>query len=472
MTSIDIRSPFRETLHRLTEDCREVTDGENATYIPSLADVDPDLWATAVMSPEGDLYAFGDVDHEFTIQSISKPLVYGLAIEELGLDTVLERVCVEPSGDAFNEISLDEDGRPVNPMINAGALTVHGLLQEHVGGRADDLILEGLSKLAGRQLTSDEEIGQGERDTGFRNRAIANLLRSTGTITCDPLQVFDGYSWQCSIKLNVCDLATIGATLATGGVHPVTGDRVFREETVQWILSVMSTSGMYNSAGNWMNYVGVPAKSGVSGGLFGVIPGELSLASFSPRLDDHGHSVRGNAFFHRASSDLGLHMMRVTGRPHGALRHRAVVDFDSDGVQDTTLLRLYGDIDFCSYEAIDREVTRGAASGTDLFVDLVEVRSLAPKAKELLEELLTAAGEKITTYVHDPAGLLDHGVCASPQWVEQAEIREYRADQPEQRRKPRKLLRRRDSRKPGNVKRTASKASSKSAHRSDSRRKG
>ena len=152
--------------------------------------------------------------------------------------------------------------------------------------------------------------------------------------------------------------------------------------------------------------------------------------------------------------------------------HRAVVDFDSDGVQDTTLLRLYGDIDFCSYEAIDREVTRGAASGTDLFVDLVEVRSLAPKAKELLEELLTAAGEKITTYVHDPAGLLDHGVCASPQWVEQAEIREYRADQPEQRRKPRKLLRRRDARKPGNVKRTASKASSKSAHRSDSRRKG
>src|SRR5699024_4939228 len=122
----------------------------------------------------------------------------------------------------------------------------------------------------------------------------ANLLRSTETITCDPLQVFDGYSWQCSIKLNVCDLATIGATLATGGVHPVTGDRVFREETAQWILSVMSTSGMYNSAGNWMNYVGVPAKSGVSGGLFGVIPGELSLASFSPRLDDHGHSVRGN----------------------------------------------------------------------------------------------------------------------------------------------------------------------------------
>lgn len=467
MNPIDIRSPFRETLHRLTEDCRPVTDGENASYIPSLADVDPDLWATAVMSPEGDLYAFGDVDHEFTVQSISKPLVYGLAIEELGLDAVLERVGVEPSGDAFNEISLDANGRPVNPMINAGALTVHGLLQEKAGGRADDLILDGLSRLAGRRLDADREVGEGERDTGFRNRAIANLLRSTETITCDPLQVFDGYSWQCSIKLNVCDLATIGAALATGGVHPVTGDRVFREETVQWILSVMSTSGMYDSAGNWMNHVGVPAKSGVSGGLFGVIPGELSLASFSPRLDEHGHSVRGNAFFHRASSELGLHMMRVTGRPHGALRHRAVVDFDADGIRDTTLLRLYGDINFCSYEAIDREVTRGAASGTGLFVDLVEVRSLSPKAKELLEELLMAAGEKTTTYVHDPANLLDHAACPAPQWVDQAEIREYRSDQPE-RRPPRKLLRRRDARGPGTVRKPAAKSTAKG---SDSRRR-
>lgn len=470
MTPIDIRSPFRETLHRLTEECRGITDGENAAYIPSLANVNPDLWATAVMSPEGDLYAFGDIDHEFTIQSISKPLVYGLAIEELGLDAVLERVGVEPSGDAFNEISVDQSGRPVNPMINAGALTVHGLLREHCGGSADDLILDGLSKLAGRRLGVDEEVWRTECDTGFRNRAIANLLRSTETITGDPLQVFSGYIRQCATNITVCDLATIGATLATGGVHPLSGKRVFREETVQWILSVMSTSGMYDSAGNWMNLVGVPAKSGVSGGLLGVIPGELSLASFSPPLDDHGHSVRGNAFFHRASTELGLHMMRVTGRPHGALRHRAVVDFNADGVQDTTLLRLYGDIDFCSYEAIDREVTRGAASGTDLFVDLVEVRSLAPKAKELLEELLTAAGEKITTYVHDPADLLDHDACAAPHWVDKAEIRKYRSDHPE-RREPRKLLRRRDARKAGGKKTGSRTASMTSAKRSDPRRK-
>lgn len=448
MTPSDIRSPFREAVHDLTEQCRSATGGDNATYIPSLADVDPELWATAVMSPNGDLYAFGDIDHEFTIQSMSKPLVYGLAIEELGLDAVLGRVGVEPSGDAFNEISLDDDGRPVNPMINAGALTVHGLLQEHVDGSADELVLDCMSRLAGRRLAVDDEVWAGERDTGFRNRAIANLLRSTETITRDPLEVFEGYIRQCSITLNVCDLATIGATLATGGVNPQTGARVFREETVQWVLSVMSTSGMYNSAGNWMNLVGVPAKSGVSGGLFGVIPGQLALASFSPRLDGHGHSVRGLEFFNRASTEFGLHMMRVTGRPHGALRHRAVVDFDADGVQDTTLLRLYGDIDFCSYEGIDREVTRGAAAGTDLFIDLVEVRSLAPKARQLLEDLLAAAGGDRTVYVHDPAELLDHERCDAPQWVDQAEIRRYRDSAPE-RPAPRKMLRRRTARKGG-----------------------
>lgn len=445
MNGHNITSPFRETFAGLTDACRSITDGSNADYIPALADVDSRLWATAVMSPDGDLYAYGDVDHEFTIQSISKPLVYGMAIEKLGLDAVLERVGVEPSGDAFNEISLDDKGRPVNPMINAGALAVHGLLREHVGdeGSAEELILDMLSKLAGRQLEADMEIGEAERETGFRNRAIANLLRSTDTITCDPLKVFDGYSWQCSVNLNVCDLATIGATLANGGTHPISRERIFGEETTQWVLSVMSTCGMYNAAGNWMNNVGVPAKSGVSGGILGVIPGQMALASFSPRLDEFGNSVRGNAFFDKASKELGLHMMRVTGRPQGALRHRAVVDFDSDGVHDTTLLRLYGDIDFCSYEPIDREITRGAVSETQLFVDLVEVRSITPKVKEMMEALLASAAKELTVLVHDPADLLDHDACDAPQWVDQAEVRSYRKKRPE-RGKPRRMLRRRD----------------------------
>ncbi|WP_298088027.1 glutaminase A [uncultured Corynebacterium sp.] len=446
MTGTNITSPFRETFGAFTEACRGITKGENADYIPALANVDPNLWATAVMSPDGDLYAFGDIDHKFTIQSISKPLVYGIAIEELGIEKVTERVGVEPSGDAFNEISLDKDGRPVNPMINAGALAVHGLLQEHVGSSAEKLILEVMSKLANRELDADMQIGEEEREAGFRNRAIANLLRSTDVITCDPLEVFNGYSWQCSININVCDLATIGATLANGGVNPLSGERVFSDETSQWVLSVMSTSGMYNAAGNWMNKVGIPAKSGVAGGILGVIPGQLSLASFSPPLDEFGNSERGNAFFDKASNELGLHMMRVTGRPQGAVRQRAQVDFDEDGVQDTTLLRLYGDIDFCSYEPIDREVTQGATSGTQMFVDLVEVRSLAPRVKKMLEQLLESAAGETTVFVHDPADLLDHDVCAAPQWVDQAEVRSYESPRPA-RRKPRQLLRRRNGRR-------------------------
>lgn len=448
MTGPSITSPFRETFGALTEACRGITKGKNADYIPELANVDPNLWATAVMSPDGDLYAFGDIDHEFTIQSISKPLVYGIAIEEMGIDKVSERVGVEPSGDAFNEISLDKDGRPVNPMINAGALAVHGLLREHVGGDAEPLILEVLSKLANRDLDADMRIGEEERDAGFRNRAIANLLRSTDVITGDPLEVFDGYSWQCSVNVNICDLATIGATLANGGRNPLSGERVFGDETAQWVLSVMATSGMYNAAGNWMSKVGIPAKSGVAGGILGVIPGQLSLASFSPPLDEFGNSERGNAFFDKASNELGLHMMRVTGRPQGAVRQRARVDFDSDGVQDTTLLRLYGDIDFCSYEPIDREVTQGATSGTQLFVDLVEVRSLAPRVKSMLEELLASAAGTTTVFVHDPANLLDHGACGAPQWVDQAEVRSYESPRPS-RRKPRQLLRRRNGRRNG-----------------------
>ncbi|MEJ5920226.1 MULTISPECIES: glutaminase A [unclassified Corynebacterium] len=439
MTFPTIASPFRDTLFDLTESCRHRSGGANAEYIPALKDVDSQLFATAVMTPTGDMYAFGDTSHEFTIQSMCKPLAYGLAIELMGLDAVSERVGVEPSGDAFNEISLDKYGRPVNPMINAGAITVHGLLMEYVGpdGDAVEVVRQNLSDLAGRELKIDHEVSEGEVETGFRNRAIANLLRSTDTITCDPLEAFKGYCRQSAVALNVCDLVTIGATLASGGIQPMTGKRVFQPETVQWVLSVMSTSGMYNAAGNWMNTVGIPAKSGVSGGIVGAIPGELALASFSPPLDQFGNSVRGNEFFHRASEDLGLHMMRVSQRPHGALRQRALVDFDSDGIQDTTLLRLYGDINFTSFQVVDREVGKGAASGTQLFLDLVEVRSFSPLARELTQQLLESVGAQTTVYVHDPSDLLDKDACTTPQWVDQANVREYRSAKPE-RLKPRR----------------------------------
>ncbi|WP_448852308.1 glutaminase A [Corynebacterium sp. 335C] len=430
-------SPFRQTLADITERCLTVTGGQNAGYIPGLAKVDPELYATAIVTPGGDLYAFGDVDVEFSLQSVSKPLAYGLAIEELGLDAVLQHVGVEPSGDKFNSISLGKSGRPVNPMINAGALAVHGLLHDRLAdcrsGAADvdALILDGFSRLAGRPLRVDEDLFADEEATGYRNLAIANLLRSAETIISNPREVYRGYCRQCSVLVTVRDLAAIGATLANGGIQPDTGERVLRAETVQWILSVMSTCGMYDAAGSWMNTVGVPAKSGVSGCILGVIPGQLALASFSPRLDEVGTSVRGAAFFRTASEELGLHMMRITGRPTGALRNRALVDFDDDGERETTLLRLYGDIDFAAYESIDREVVEGARAGTSLFLDLVEVRSISRFARGLMEELLQGTAERVDVYVNDPQELLDHSRCHAPTWVTNAEVREYRSDRPE-----------------------------------------
>lgn len=431
MSERTIDSPFRDTLAEITERCRPGDEGANADYIGGLAAVDPALYATAVITPDGDLYAFGDADHEFTIQSMSKPLVYGLAIEELGLAAVLRRVGVEPSGDSFNSISLSPGGRPVNPMINAGALAVHGLLHDRIldcsAEDPDELVLDGLSRLAGRRLTVDEELFADEAATGYRNLAIANLLRSAGTIEGNPRHVYEGYCRQCSIRVTVRDLAMIGATLAAGGIHPATGERVLRAETVQWVLSVMSTCGMYDSAGSWMNTVGIPAKSGVSGGILGVIPGQLAILAFSPRLDEVGTSVRGARFFRTASAELGLHMMRITGRPTGALRNRAVVDFDDDGVRDTTLLRLYGDIDFTSYESIDREVIYDAERRRSLFLDLVEVRSIGAVAAEHIHRLLDRISGEVRVFVHDPAGLLEHDRHPRVTWVDAATVREYRS---------------------------------------------
>lgn len=231
--------------------------------------------------------------------------------------------------------------------------------------------------------------------------------------------------------MTVRDLAAIGATLAAGGIQPDTSERVLRPETVQWVLSVMPTCGIYDAAGFWMNTVGITAKSGVSGTILGVLPGQMATASFSPRLDDVGTSVRGMQFFRTVSRELGLHMMRVTGRPTRVLRNRALVDFNDDGVQDTTLLRLYGDIGFAAYEPIDREVIDGASTGTALFLDLVEVRSVSAVARRLMERLLQNAATSVTVFVHDPQHLLNHHTCDAQVWVDDPESRKYRSTHPE-----------------------------------------
>ncbi|RIK11830.1 MAG: glutaminase A [Acidobacteria bacterium] len=285
--------------------------------LPVHADADTDLLAVAVVDVDGQVWSAGDAEHLFPIQSMSKPAVYGLAIEHVGLDEVLRHVDVEPSGDAFNRISLDpESNLPDNPMINAGALVAHSLVHGPDAGDRFERIQELHSRMAGRELAMDQDCYEQEMERADRNLALAHLVKALSVLPDDPHDVGDGYSRQCSLEVSTVELARIGATLAAGGVVPGTGERVLAREATQQVLSVMLTCGMYDSAGDWVSQVGIPAKSGISGGIFGAVPGRCGIATYSPRLDAHGTSVRGELAFRRLSLDLGLHVLRPR-RPQG-----------------------------------------------------------------------------------------------------------------------------------------------------------
>src|SRR5262249_22481508 len=256
----------------------------------------------------GGLHTSGDTEHPFTIQSVSKAFTYCLALDLCGRDAVMERVGVEPSGDAFNAIEFNpHTNRPFNPMVNAGAITVCGIIHSVVGGDAFDLILDRLSRAAGRQLSMSEAVYRSESETGHRNRAIGHLLRNVGAMDGAVDEVVDLYFRQCSILVTASDLARMGATLAHIGENPLTGDQVFDLHAVRYTLAVMFTCGTYDFSGAWAYNVGVPAKSGVGGGICGVVNRQLGIGTFSPRLDVKGNSVRGVAAFADLASELGLH---------------------------------------------------------------------------------------------------------------------------------------------------------------------
>ncbi len=282
--------------------------GALANYIPELAKVAPNSFGIAMATVTGDLYAVGDSEVPFTIQSVSKAFVYCLALELGGRDKVLARVGVEPSGDAFNSIVFNPDTNcPFNPMVNAGAITVSGIIREIAGAGAFDLILERLSDAAGRKLSVDEEVYRSESETGHRNRAIGHLLRNFGVIDGSVDDILDVYFRQCSILVTASDLARMGATLANVGENPVTGRQVFDLTAVRNTLAVMFTCGMYDYSGNWAFDIGLPAKSGVGGGIVGVVNRQLGIGAYSPRLDAKGNSVRGVAAFKDLADELGLH---------------------------------------------------------------------------------------------------------------------------------------------------------------------
>jgi glutaminase len=289
---------------------KTLVDGAVADYIPELASVEPDSFGICVATHDGHIYEVGDTRLPFTIQSVSKPMTYGLALEQNGKAAVLAKIGVEPSGDAFNAISLQpETGRPMNPLINAGAIATCGLIAGATAQEKTAHILETFSRYAGRPLDIDERVYLSESSTGHRNRAIGWMLHNFAIIGDQPDPTLEAYFQQCAIRVDCRDLALMGATLANGGVNPLTGERALAAEYVCNVLSVMATCGMYDASGDWLYQTGLPAKSGVGGGVLAVQPGRLAIAVFSPRLDAQGNSARGVAVCRAIAEDLKLHLL-------------------------------------------------------------------------------------------------------------------------------------------------------------------
>jgi glutaminase len=274
---------------------RNNTRGRTARYIPALADVDPELFALCAMTPDGRTSVAGDIDHRFPIESISKIFTLALVIEERGHRTVRAKLGANPTGAAFDSVlalELHHD-KPTSPLVNAGAMATTSFVRATDAADRSRKILDGQSAFAGRRLTMNEEINASEQATNSHNKAIAWLMHSNGTLYCDPMEACAVYTQQCSTLLDTTDLAAMGATLAAGGVNPRTGVRVMAAANVRYVLAEMVMEGMYTQSGDWAYTVGVPAKSGVGGGVLAVVPGRLAVAAFSPRLNAAGNSVRG-----------------------------------------------------------------------------------------------------------------------------------------------------------------------------------
>ena len=397
-----MHSPIPSYLDEVLQSVAADRTGVLANYIPELAEVDPERLGASIAMVDGELYASGDTDSLFTIQSISKPFVYALALADRGFEKVLDKVGVEPSGEPFNEISLeDSSGRPLNPMINAGAITTHSLVGTETMNRAERMerVISGLSAFAGRSLDVDEAVYSSEIEHAHRNLAIAHMLRSHDILTENPTGVVEGYTRQCSLLVTVQDLAMMAATLANYGIQPVTGEQVVPKTVVRQVLSVMFTCGMYNAAGDWATQVGIPAKSGVGGGIIGAVPGQLGLATFSPRLDVHGNSVRGVSLFERFSSDMGMHVMNIPTVARSAIRANYRI---GSGEKITQVIQLQGRIRFAGAERVIREIVDTHYMGTRLALDVTRVYSVDEVAQHMLLEIMRRMRhEGYTVYLID-----------------------------------------------------------------------
>jgi glutaminase len=404
---------FLKDLHARLQPLRE---GAVATYIPELGKADPSLFGLAIATTDGFVYAAGDADHAFTIQSVSKPFMYGHALETLGRAQVLTHVGVEPTGAAFNATVFDEvNNRPSNPMVNAGAIAVSSLTPGEGYAQRRAAVRALFSRYAGRALEFDESVFCSERETGERNRVIAALMRQAAMLQGDPEEILDLYFSQCSVLVTCRDLAIMAAALANGGVQPLTGERVLALDYVPDVLSVMHSCGMYNYAGQWSFEVGVPAKSGVAGAIIGVVPGQLALAVFSPPLDGVGNSVRGIAAFKEAALAFGLHSFKtpaiggeVVRRELGGevlhskrrrtAKERAVLEARGGRIR---LVEAQGALVFASAERLLRRLQEIECE--HVIVDLRRVYAADEAALKLIEIALTRQRRLIFSEVTPPA---------------------------------------------------------------------
>lgn len=316
------RGEVAELLDEATERLRRVCDGEVADYIPALAAVDPELFGASIVTTDGVELLAGDARHRFSIQSVSKPFVFALVCDALGAETARELLGVDATGLPFDSVMAVElnPGRTMNPMVNAGAIATTSLVPGTSAGDKWEAVVAGLSRFAGRPLELDEEVYASEAATNLRNRGIAHLLDAYGRLSFDAEEATEVYTRQCSLLVDAHDLAVMGATLADGGVNPVTGEQVVSADTCRRVLAVMATAGLYERSGDWLWEIGLPGKSGVSGGIVTVSPGKGGLGTFSPRLDAAGNSVRGRLLTAELSRRLGLDVFAsVPVRPAGRI---------------------------------------------------------------------------------------------------------------------------------------------------------
>lgn len=384
--------PISALLAEELETVRGQQSGQTAQYIPSLAQADPDQLGMAVVGPRGSVISVGDDTTAFTIQSMSKPFVFALALAAHGRARMLAQVGVEPSGEPFNAISLEPNtGRPANPLVNAGAIATTGMIPGDSSATRDALILDGLSRFAGRDLVVDEKVYESESETGDRNRALAFLLRSHGVIGPDPQAVVESYFRQCSIVVTVQDVAVMAATLAFGGRNPVTGEQVVSSDIARDVVSVMTSCGMYDFSGEWMLRVGMPAKSGVSGGILAVSPSQFGVGVFSPRLDQHGNSVRGILLLEKLSDDYGMHQFDH----HESIAHPGIsLSRDSNGPR----VHLGGELALSGMERIMhvlREFLDEIAPDESVTLDARELAQRHPAAVLVLRAEVERLGERV-----------------------------------------------------------------------------